>query len=218
MIQAKTGGFRMLPSYYEAIRGLPDDERLRLWDAVMDFGFGGEVGELTPISSAIFTLIVPTLEKSVRYFETKRENGSKAKRSESKAKRSETEAKEKRDSDSDSEGDSDSESEHITPAPGARKETTRFVPPSAEEIADYCAERGNRVDPAKFADYYAARGWKVGSGPMKDWKAAVRTWERRENAHGDAGYCPAGVAAGRPVRDFGVRYDNEPAADADRRV
>ena len=49
MAIAKTNGFRLLPSYYEAIRDLPDAERLLLYDAVFDFGFGNEVQELPPL-------------------------------------------------------------------------------------------------------------------------------------------------------------------------
>lgn len=54
----------------------------------------------------------------------------------------------------------------------------RFVKPTVEEIANYCAERGNNVDPQKFFYYHESNGWKVGRNSMKDWKAAVRTWER----------------------------------------
>ena len=52
--------------------------------------------------------------------------------------------------------------------------------PTLEEVKAYCQERGNRVDPERFIDYYTANGWKVGKNPMKDWKAAVRTWERQD--------------------------------------
>lgn len=56
----------------------------------------------------------------------------------------------------------------------------RFAPPSVEEVRSYCQERNNSIDPEAFVDFYSAKGWKVGNNPMKDWKAAVRTWERRE--------------------------------------
>lgn len=56
----------------------------------------------------------------------------------------------------------------------------RFVPPTEEEVALYCYERKNHVNAQKFVDYYSSNGWKVGRNPMKDWKAAVRTWERSE--------------------------------------
>ena len=52
----------------------------------------------------------------------------------------------------------------------------------ASEVEAYCLERGNGIDPVAFVDFYEAKGWCVGKTPMKDWKAAVRTWEheRRE--------------------------------------
>ncbi len=59
-----------------------------------------------------------------------------------------------------------------------RTRTKRFVPPTVADVTEYCQERSNKVDPQRFVDYYAANGWKVGKNPMKDWKAAVRTWER----------------------------------------
>lgn len=59
------------------------------------------------------------------------------------------------------------------------KHSRRFTPPSVEEVRAYCKERNNDIDPAEFVDFYTAKGWKVGNQPMKDWKAAVRTWEKR---------------------------------------
>ena len=56
----------------------------------------------------------------------------------------------------------------------------RFVKPTLDDIFDYCSERQNNVDYQKFYDYYSSNGWKVGKNPMKDWKAAVRTWEKNE--------------------------------------
>ena len=52
--------------------------------------------------------------------------------------------------------------------------------PTLEDVKAYCNERNNRVDPERFIDYYTSNGWKVGKNPMKDWKAAVRTWERSD--------------------------------------
>ena len=56
----------------------------------------------------------------------------------------------------------------------------RFQKPSLEEIRSYCQERGNKVDPEQFYNFYESKGWVVGKSPMKDWRAAVRTWEKRE--------------------------------------
>lgn len=66
------------------------------------------------------------------------------------------------------------------PAPPPMK-TKRFVKPTMEDVRAYCTERQNSVDPESFFDFYESKGWKVGNQSMKDWKAAVRTWERRDN-------------------------------------
>lgn len=59
-----------------------------------------------------------------------------------------------------------------------KPKTTRFVKPTLEEVKAYCHERMNMVDAEKFMNYYESNGWKVGKNPMKDWKAAIRTWEK----------------------------------------
>ena len=72
----------------------------------------------------------------------------------------------------------------------------RFVKPTLEEIKAYCQSRQNGVDAERFYDYYESNGWRVGKSPMKDWKAAVRTWERSEwnkggERYGQSGSIPA---------------------------
>lgn len=57
--------------------------------------------------------------------------------------------------------------------------TKGFTPPSLEEVDAYCRERNNGIDPQEFLDFYTSNGWMVGKNKMKDWKASVRTWERR---------------------------------------
>nr|DAP01922.1 MAG TPA: Dna polymerase B [Caudoviricetes sp.] len=64
--------------------------------------------------------------------------------------------------------------------PTPKRERKRFTPPKLEEVEAYCRERQNGIDASKFIDYYESVGWKVGKQAMKDWKAAVRTWERRD--------------------------------------
>ena len=54
----------------------------------------------------------------------------------------------------------------------------RFTPPSFDEVKGYCVERKNNVDSEKFINHYTANGWMVGRNKMKDWKAAIRTWEK----------------------------------------
>ena len=57
----------------------------------------------------------------------------------------------------------------------------RFVKPTIEEITNYCSEQHYELDAQHFIDYYESKGWYVGKNKMKDWKAAVRTWQRKRN-------------------------------------
>ena len=60
-----------------------------------------------------------------------------------------------------------------------KKGSSRFQKPTIEEIREYCLEEGYNVDAEQFFDFYESKGWLVGKSPMKDWKAAVRTWVKR---------------------------------------
>lgn len=59
------------------------------------------------------------------------------------------------------------------------KSTKRFVKPSIEEIKEYVFENSLNVDCEYFYDYYQSNGWTVGKNHMKDWKATLRNWSRR---------------------------------------
>lgn len=82
---------------------------------------------------------------------------------------------------------SNGNSENVTPIPDINtnnkptintNNNKRFQPPTIEEVKAYCFERKNNVDPERFINYYTSNGWQVGKHKMKDWKAAVRTWEK----------------------------------------
>jgi hypothetical protein len=60
--------------------------------------------------------------------------------------------------------------------------TKKFSPPTQEEVLAYCQERSNKVDAERFMAHYTSNGWKVGKNPMKNWKAAVITWEKNDGA------------------------------------
>ena len=65
--------------------------------------------------------------------------------------------------------------------PANNPKRKRFVKPTVEEVRQYCIERNNNIDAEEFYSYYESIGWKVGKNPMKNWKFAVITWEKREN-------------------------------------
>ena len=60
------------------------------------------------------------------------------------------------------------------------KGSSHFHKPTLEDIRAYCISRANNVDPEQFFNFYESKGWVVGKSPMRDWRAAVRTWEKRE--------------------------------------
>lgn len=68
--------------------------------------------------------------------------------------------------------------QQVTTNKNDKKERSVFMPPTADQVREYCLERGNNVDSNRFVDFYTAKGWIVGKSKMKDWKAAVRTWEK----------------------------------------
>ncbi len=79
------------------------------------------------------------------------------------------------------EGESERESETEKP----KKKAKRFVRPSPADVRAYLKEKGEtRIDPGSFCDFYDSKGWVVGKSPMKDWKAAVRTWVRQRDKDG----------------------------------
>ena len=77
----------------------------------------------------------------------------------------------------------------------------RFTPPTLCEVSDYCKERGNIVDAQRWFDYYTSNGWMVGKNHMKDWKAAIRTWERGSSAK------PSGNVFMDIAREEGIIHD-----------
>lgn len=102
--------------------------------------------------------------------------------------------------DKDIDKDIDKEKEDISLPAEAPTKTKRFSPPSTEEVAAYCQERKNGIDADAFVDYYSARNWTMGKTKMKDWKAAVRTWERNRKGGGSNAY-------GRPEDNHCVTGD-----------
>lgn len=76
---------------------------------------------------------------------------------------------------------SDNQPTHSENAKKTKKESSarKFKVPKVEEVRAYCQERKNTIDADQFVDHYTANGWTQGRGkPIRNWKAAVRTWER----------------------------------------
>ena len=168
--------FTFYRSYYDAIKVLPKKEQTAVMLALCAYALDKVEPNLTGTAGAIFTLIRPTLDSGWKKA-IGGTRGTPQKDNEKIAERcGKDTAKEK---EKEKEGEIEIENECYTPKPP--KGAKRFSPPSFDDVKSYCQERKNGVDPQAFVDWYASNGWKVGKNPMKDWKAAVRTWEKRDS-------------------------------------
>ncbi len=73
----------------------------------------------------------------------------------------------------------------LDPKPLPKPKRALFVPPTLDDVTAYCQERGNSIDPEAWLAYYESNGWRVGRNPMKSWKMAVVTWEKRNKEFGN---------------------------------
>jgi len=67
-----------------------------------------------------------------------------------------------------------------TPPQNQTPKRLGFTKPTLPEIQAYIADKGYSVDAEAFLAHYTSNGWKVGSNPMKDWRAAVVTWHKKQ--------------------------------------
>ena len=178
-------------NFRDALSKLPEKERLEAYEAIFDYALDDKEPD-DGIVGAFVQCFIPTIKKNNQRYENGKHGGRPKNQTETNTKPNETKTgcksvrvKECKSvsmsecqNDSVKEGESDS-----TASPdgdGEKKRTSRFRPPSVEEVEAYCFERNNKVDAERFVDFYSSNGWKVGKNPMKDWKAAVRTWEKRD--------------------------------------
>lgn len=102
------------------------------------------------------------------------------------------------------ESESTPESEPSPRATHAAPRGPAFVKPTLEELAAYCRERRNTVDPQAWLDHYTANGWRIGRSPMRDWRAAVRTWERNGFTANGTGRQPSGKLSAADIQRFRI--------------
>lgn len=185
-------GVLIQPSFYEAMKILPDNERLLLYDSLCEYSLHGvEPENLPPTANSFFIMMRPNIDSSNNRYAASVANGSKGgapkgnqnarKQPKNNQRNNQTkQPKNKQDYDLDSDYDSNLDSDCDSDTSADKPHRTRFIPPSVEEVREYCQSRNNNVDPQRFVDHYTSNGWKVGRNKMKDWKAAVHTWERNE--------------------------------------
>ena len=196
--------FLFFKNFKNIADNLPDDMRLKFYDALLAYVFDG-VEPDDAVVAALITAIKPSLDK-----EDKRgglRDGAGAPKGNQNAtktiKNNQKQSKNILDNQNNQSfletetGNRKEEIKENNTLTGITKEKNKiFQKPTIEEVDAYCQERNNGVDAQKFFDYYTANGWKVGKNSMKDWRAAVRTWERstvaatasRKSADDDAEY------------------------------
>lgn len=180
--------FTFYASFFDAVSRIKKKaDRADAYDAICAYALREEDPDFSKMSDAAqiaFLLIKPNLDSSRRKAKSGKDGGSRKASGKQNGSKQEANCKqEERESEKEKEKEKEGEIENEcyppTPLPGGTK-AKRFIPPTVDEVAAYCQERGNGLDPEAFVDFYASKGWMVGKNPMKDWKAAVRTWERSE--------------------------------------
>lgn len=170
---------KIFVDYLDAIEPLGDAERGRLFTSLLTYARTGEAPQLGGNERFLFPMMRAQLDRDIAAMAGVSEARSKAAKASKSSKCEQMQQmqanaanadKSSKDKDKDKDKDDDKKGN------GARE--ARFTPPSIEEVAAYCQERGNGVDAARFVDFYSSKGWMVGKTKMKDWKAAVRNWER----------------------------------------
>lgn len=182
--------FTFYESFFKAISRIKKSaDRAAAYDAICAYALYGiepDIDRMPDAAAIAFELSKPNLDASKRKAISgkaggqAKQNGSKAEAN-GKQNASKTQANEKQEQNA---SEKENEKENKKEKENECYIRARFTAPTFAQVAEYCRERGNRVDPQRFLDYYTANGWKVGKNPMKDWKAAVRTWEKGENHAG----------------------------------
>lgn len=191
MKKDKAKSFVLYGDYQSQFDMMSDADAGILIKAIFEYVNTGTVRALPPVLEMAFSFIRSGLDRNAAKYEDicerRREYGRRggvAKATNSKhAVANAAYSDNDSENDSDSDNGSDSESD-IKGVPGGTRADkpprSRFIPPTVEEVKAYCQERRNDVDPQRFVDFYETKGWMVGKNKMKDWRAAVRTWEKRD--------------------------------------
>lgn len=185
--------FQFYETFYATIDTLPNKEQLKYFKAICRYGLFGEQPQFSDKKDlAIFLQIQFAIDNQNKRRAINRENGSfggRPKAENNRQKPNKTDKKqnaelnriemkgneEKENSDS----DESSDFEKSLALSQNSLSSKRFVKPSLKEIQEYCRERRNSVNAENFFDFYESKGWLVGQSKMKDWRACVRTWEKK---------------------------------------
>ena len=163
-------------SFFEAIDGLDDRTRLQVYDAYCRYIFRGiEPENLCALAQIVWTLMKPQIDANISRISNGKKGGRPKKTILSENEKVYFSENEK----GTSENSKSNKNNNKNNNKNLNKEITKEKRPAFADVKSYCEQRNNGIDPQAFIDFYEARGWMVGKAPMKDWKAAIRTWENR---------------------------------------
>ena len=172
---------KVFTDFLEVAEGLSDGALARLFRAMLRYALDGTEPQMKSSERALWTVARQNIDRETAAYESKVKHLQRGRSSVSKTTRSvseedkDNEKEKNNDNDKDNERESRGAAPPVTPAAAVAARTHTI--PSLSEVESYCRERGNQVNPQRFMDFYTANGWRVGKNPMKDWKAAVRSWE-----------------------------------------
>lgn len=186
-------------SFYEAIKELPAEEFRNAVMAIMEYGLNDSEIDTSGVAKAILIMAKPQIDKNNKRYENGLRGGTKPKRNQNETNpepnpnrtvtkveptpnQNGTKAEPKRTNPEPN--DNDNVNDNVNDIKESEEKMPRFYPPTLEELKKYIADNKYNVDPERFIDYYTANGWTVGKNRMKDWKAAVRNWDRSQKSGG----------------------------------
>ena len=177
-------------SFYEAIKELSAEEFRNAVMAIMEYGLNDSEIDTSGVAKAILIMAKPQIDKNNKRYENGLRGGTKPKQNQNETKlepnsnQSGTKAEPKRTKPEPNDNVNDNDNVNVNDIKESEEKKPRFYPPTLEELKKYIDDNKYNVDPERFIDYYTANGWTVGKNRMKDWKAAVRNWDRSQKSGG----------------------------------
>ena len=173
--------FVLYNSFYEPIKALKNEQLGKLLRAIFNYTINGEITQDSDILIA-FMFIKNQLDMDAKKWKDIRQKRSEA----GKKHKGNQYTNDNKMEQMEQNGTNGSVNVNVNVDDNVynKKENTKrkkFDKPTIDEIRQYCLERSNGIDAEAFYDFYEAKDWCVGKNKMKDWKACVRTWEKRNN-------------------------------------
>lgn len=169
--------FNMIPS-----SRLPDADRLRLYDAMMEYGRTGTEPEFDGPLGVAWDYVAPVLALDDNRYEQTRAKRSMAGKLSGIARRKKAEETTETDVQTQTNSVQSNSNQFNSNQINYYNHKDSFLAPTVEQVRQYAERENLPLDPTQFVDYYAANGWLLGKRPMRDWKAAARNWARKITA------------------------------------